>query len=128
MNAHAPDWPVPGRLWEGFVFLILVAVLSIVAREAFGAEPRGQREAPAPGARGASVLADSVAPHRSAVAPADDVAALFDDVAKAEDPALADHVAAGSLTAGELALVIIFIILLFPVGIILLIIFLVDDD
>lgn len=114
MNAHAPDWPVPGRLWEGFVFLILVAVLSIVAREAFGAEPRGRREA-------------TPAVER-AVAPTDDVATLFDDVAEAEDPALADHVAAGSLTAGELALVIIFIILLFPVGIILLIIFLIDDD
>lgn len=30
----ARDWPLPPRVWEIFVFLVLVAVLSIAARHA----------------------------------------------------------------------------------------------
>lgn len=113
--AHARDWPLPRRVWELFVWLVLVAVLSIASRESFGAErPQAGAARSAP----AFVHVDDAAP-----ATTDD---LLADLAAAEDPALADHVAAG-LSAGELALVIVFLILLFPVGIILLIVFLVDD-
>ncbi len=111
------DWPLPADAWDAFVWLILIAVLSISARQALGAEP------PAP-ARG---VASTGAASEVQAAP-DPVDALLDDLAAVEDPALEDHVAAGSLTAGELALVIVFLILLFPVGIILLIVFLLDDD
>lgn len=115
--AHARDWPLPHRVWELFVWLVLIAVLSIAARESYGAErpqPGAAQSAPAP----APAHLDDAAPTTT-----DD---LFDDLAAVEDPTLADHVAAG-LSAGELALVIVFLILLFPVGIILLIVFLVDD-
>lgn len=53
---------------------------------------------------------------------------LFDELEALEDPALASYSASGDLTNTELVLVIIFIIFLFPVGIILLIIFLLDED
>lgn len=53
---------------------------------------------------------------------------LFSELAKLEDPTLANHRAAGDLTGTELVITIIFLILLFPIGIILLIVFLVDDD
>lgn len=56
----------------------------------------------------------------------DSRAALFDDLAAADDPTLADHSAKGSMSAGELALVIIFMIIFFPIGIILLIVFIAD--
>jgi hypothetical protein len=114
MRAMARDWPLPDRMWELFVWLIFVAVLSIFAREAMGAEPAK--------VEGARVAVTQAAPAASPQA------ALFDDLAATEDPALGDHVATGSLTAGELALIIVFLILLFPVGIILLIVFLLDDD
>lgn len=58
-----------------------------------------------------------------AAAPVDD---LLDDLAAVEDPALADHVAAG-LSTTELIIVIVTLILFFPLGIILLIVFLVTD-
>lgn len=112
--AHARDWPLPHRVWELFMWLVLIAVLSIAARESYGAER------PLPGAERAT-------PARVVDAAPTTTDALFEDLAAVEDPALADHVGAGSLSAGELALVIVFLILLFPVGIILLIIFLVDD-
>lgn len=102
------------------MFLVLVAVLSITAQQALGAE-RG------PSATGETATVREVSATASAPS-ADPVDGLLDDLAQVEDPALEDHVAAGSLTAGELALVIVFLILLFPVGIILLIVFLLDDD
>jgi hypothetical protein len=114
MARRRRDWPLPADAWDAFVWLILIAVLSISARQALGAEP--------PPTRAASSAASEVQ------AAPDPVDALLDDLAAVEDPALEDHVAAGSLTAGELALVIVFLILLFPVGIILLIVFLLDDD
>lgn len=44
---HARDWPLPQRVWELFVWLVLIAVLSIAARESFGAErPGAARSAP----------------------------------------------------------------------------------
>lgn len=110
------DWPLPASAWEAFMWLVLVAVLSISARQALGAEP-------GPSVSGATAAAGEVSSDG-----AGDVEDLLDGLAQVEDPALEDHVAAGSLTAGELALVIVFLILLFPVGIILLIVFLLDDD
>lgn len=117
MTRHAVrrrDWPLPADAWDVLVWLVLVALLSISARQALGAEPP------------AAVARPSAAePSAASLAPVDD---LMGDLARVEDPALEEHVAAGSLTAGELALVIVFLILLFPVGIILLIVFLLDDD
>lgn len=65
---------------------------------------------------------------QQAPAPLNPQADLFDDLAAAEDPALANHSVRGDLTAGEVILVILFMIIFFPVGIILLIVFLADDD
>jgi len=36
MAAHARDWPLPHTVWEIFMWLVLVAVLSIAARESYG--------------------------------------------------------------------------------------------
>ena len=121
------DWPLPSHAWEALMWLVIIALLSMSARQALGAEPSERLSVePARPAR-----ACSGAPRSSAAAAAGEpsgVDDLLDGLAQVEDPALEDHVAAGSLTAGELALVIVFLILLFPVGIILLIVFLVDDD
>jgi hypothetical protein len=119
LAVYPRDWPLPHRTWEIFMWLVLIAVLSIAARESYGAE----RALPA----GSDAERSTTTPRVTDAAPTT-TDELFDDLAAAEDPALADHVAGGSLSAGELALVIVFLILLFPVGIILLIIFLVDDD
>jgi hypothetical protein len=48
------------------------------------------------------------------------------ELAAAEDPALADH-RAGDLTLAELVVSVIFLIILFPIGLLLLIIFIVSD-
>lgn len=37
-TAGRRDWLLQGRLWEGVVWLILVAIMSMIAREAWGAE------------------------------------------------------------------------------------------
>ncbi|MBX3472392.1 MAG: hypothetical protein KF878_36535 [Planctomycetes bacterium] len=103
------------RPWGAAAWLVIVALLSLVALpSSFAAERRGAvtgSASPAPAAE----LADP------------GLADLFDDLAAAEAPALDDHVAGASLSAGELALVIVFLIVFFPVGIILLIVFLLRD-
>jgi len=52
---------------------------------------------------------------------------LFGALEEIENPALEDHVA-GDLSGAEILIVVIFLIIFFPVGIILLIVFLVDDE
>ncbi len=36
--ARERDWPLPGEAWEVLVWLVLIAVLSMIARQAMGAE------------------------------------------------------------------------------------------
>lgn len=58
---------------------------------------------------------------------ADEYDVLFDELESQQDLQLAEQEASG-LSGGELVVSIIFLILFFPLGLILLIIFLVDDD
>ena len=101
----SPTAALPARVGCG----LLVAALLLSAPVAIAA-----RTAPQPTTSGTVEVTRPAYP-----------AQLFDDLEALEDPALAEQTASG-LSNTELILVIIFLIILFPVGIILLIIFLVD--
>ncbi|MCO5172201.1 MAG: hypothetical protein M9894_38380 [Planctomycetes bacterium] len=103
-----------GRSIAAVAWLLIVALLSFVAHDAVAAE-RDRGRAIATGGAPASQAAELADPGLND---------LFEDLAVAQAPALEDHVAGQGLSAGELALVIVFLIVFFPVGIILLIVFL----
>lgn len=61
--AHERDWPLPAEVWEVLVWLVLIAVLSMIARQAMGAE-RGRRAAvrPALGPAAAALVTRGASP------------------------------------------------------------------
>jgi hypothetical protein len=69
---------------------------------------------------------ESWIPERARLAPSD-IESLFGDLEAVEDASLASHQASG-LSDTELILSVVFLIVLFPVGVILLVIFLLDDE
>ncbi len=99
----------------------LAAALASTAPAAWAGTASGDRRADAPVSH-----SHSVEPGVQAVAPADDDD-LFSELAKNEDEGLARHVA-GDLSTGEIILVVLLLIFLFPIGLIVLIILLVTDD